>query len=251
MELAFWNSIEESTSPLMFEEYLVRYPEGLFSGLAKIKIEERQELGDPMVKALDGSAYLDGGISKVGVILLHAMGKHSRWKVVDPLRKSIHDQLGFHTLSLQLPNERKSWEKYAEDFPEVYKRIAAGIAFLREQKEVSRIYLMGHSMGSRMATAFLAMHPYADTAGFIGVGMRNSTNGILNSARNLRQVGLPVIDVWGTGGDGKDVAHAQRRSDLFSRANYRPVVIAGANHSFDGYESKMTEAIVEWLRAMP
>ena len=40
MELAFWNSIQGSTNPAMFEEYLRKYPDGQFAGLARLKIEE-------------------------------------------------------------------------------------------------------------------------------------------------------------------------------------------------------------------
>ena len=42
-----------------------------------------------------------------------------------------------------------------------------------KKKKVERIYLMGHSMGSRMTTSYLATNPTAPIAGFIGVGIRN------------------------------------------------------------------------------
>ena len=195
-----------------------------------------------------GSAYLDGGQSKVAVILCHGRAKHPRWKVVDPLRKAVHRELGYHTLSLQLPNANKKWKKYAEDFPKAYRTIEEGIAFVRKEKGVENVYLMGHSMGSRMAAAYLAAYPDSGVTGFIGVGVRNSSRGVLNSAESLRRVQLPVLDVWGTGGDGKDAVHAKRRSDLFSRKGYSTVVIKGANHTFDGKEPEMTAAVLEWLK---
>ena len=40
MELAFWNSIQGSTNPAMFEEYGRQYPNGRYAGLARLKIEE-------------------------------------------------------------------------------------------------------------------------------------------------------------------------------------------------------------------
>ena len=39
-EAMFWNSIKDSTNPAMFEEYLRKFPDGQFSGLAGIKLDE-------------------------------------------------------------------------------------------------------------------------------------------------------------------------------------------------------------------
>ena len=194
-----------------------------------------------------GSAYLDGGDSTVGIILCHGRGQHPTWKVVDPLRKSIHQQLGYHTLSLQMPAAKKDWKDYARDFPEAYGRIEAGIAFLRDEKKVERIHLMGHSMGSRMATAFLANHPDAPIAGFIGVGIRNRGGDPLDSDSNLRRIRLPVLDVYGDGGDGKDLADAQARSDMVSD-RYIQVLIPKANHTFDAHEKGLTQVVIGWLK---
>jgi len=37
-ELAFWNSIQNSTDPDDFKDYLVRYPDGLYAGIARRKV---------------------------------------------------------------------------------------------------------------------------------------------------------------------------------------------------------------------
>ena len=197
-----------------------------------------------------GSAYLDGGDAKVGVVLCHGRGQHPTWLVVDPLRKGIHKELGYHTLSLQMPAENKNWREYAEDFPEAYKRIQAGIDFLRKEKGVEKIYLMGHSMGSRMATAFLAEHPNSGVAGFIGAGIRNGGDDPLDSDANLRIVNLPVLDVYGDGGNGKDADHASDRSDMVSD-RYKQVLISGANHKFTAHEDELVKVVVNWLRGQP
>ena len=39
VELAYWNSISTSIDARLFREYLVRYPQGKFAGLAKLKLE--------------------------------------------------------------------------------------------------------------------------------------------------------------------------------------------------------------------
>lgn len=194
-----------------------------------------------------GSAYLDGGASRVGVILCHGRGKYPTAKVVDPLRRGIHEQLGYHTLSLQLPADKKEFEAYAEDFPRAYREIESGIAFLRNERKVERIYLMGHSMGSRMATAFLVAYPNAPIVGFIGVGVRSGGGEPFDSNANLRRLTLPVVDVFGDGGDGKDWRGAQARADLVSE-RYVQIVITGADHRFTGHEPEMVTAVVNWLR---
>ena len=193
-----------------------------------------------------GSAYLDGGTSKVGIILCHGRGQHPTWKVVDPLRKDLHARLGYHTLSLQMPAAQKNWKAYAVDFPRAETEIEAGIAFLRDEKKVERIYLMGHSMGSRMATSFLANNPDAPIVGFVGVGIRNGGDEPLDSNANLRRVTLPVVDIYGDGGDGIDLKHATTRSDMVSN-RYKQVFIQGANHTFDDHEEDMLKAVIDWL----
>ena len=193
------------------------------------------------------NAYLDGGSSKVGVILCHGRGHGPTWLVVDPLRKEINKELGYHTLSIQMPTGDVNWRKYADFFPDAYKRIQAAIDVLRNEKGVEKIYIMGHSMGSRMATAFMSENPDAGLAGFIGVGVRNRGSYPLDSDENLRGVKLPVVDIYGDGGDAKDAAHAEDRSDMVSKT-YQQVFIPGANHKFIGHETEMVKAAVDWLK---
>lgn len=203
---------------------------------------------DALAGQPSGSAYIDGGASKVAVILCHGRAQHPRWKVVDPLRKEINKQLGFHTLSLQMPGKGKDWGKYAEVFPAAYREIQSGIDFLRKEKGVTKIYLMGHSMGSRMATAFLAEHPDSGIAAFIGVGIKNGGDYPLDSNSNLRKIKIPVLDVYGDGGDGEDKKEAQQRADMVSD-RYKQIVIPGADHQFNTGEDAMVKAVVDWLKS--
>ncbi|MGI9381946.1 MAG: hypothetical protein ACR2PO_02235 [Methyloligellaceae bacterium] len=191
---------------------------------------------DRVGPAPKGAAYLDGGASKFGVILLHGRGKHPKWRVVDPLRRGVHARLGYHTLSLQMPKSKSAycrkghpkkkqcWRQYSALFPESYRRIRAGLDFLTAERGVAVVYLMGHSMGSRMATAFLAKYggqalsgsspsrERTGIAGFIGVGIRNGGGYPLDSAASLQRIAeIPVLDVYGNGGNGKDARHAADR----------------------------------------
>ena len=198
------------------------------------------------VTVYDG-AYLAGRGTNIGVILCHGRGTDPTWLVVDPLRKGINEQLGYHTLSLQMPKGNISWDQYDIYFPDAYQRIEAAIQFLQQDKGVEEIFLMGHSMGSRMATAFLANYPNSGISGFIGVGIRNNGGIPLDSNLNLRSVTLPVVDIYGNGGDGKDAVHASTRSDMVSN-RYQQILVPGADHVFTQLEDEMVTAVVDWLR---
>ncbi|MEW9897671.1 alpha/beta fold hydrolase [Chitinivorax sp. PXF-14] len=201
------------------------------------------------VQMPDGK-YLDGKGSKVAVILAHGQGMSADSQVVSPLRKAINKALGFHTLSLQMPTlpGRISLElslKYIDTFPDAYARIQAGIDFLKQEKGVERIYLMGYSMGGRMTTAFLANNPAPDVVGYIGVGLMGGGPPPLNSNMNLPRIKLPVIDVYAE--NDKDAQFAANRRWLVSE-RYVQVPIAGARHDYKGHEDEVVRAVLDWLR---
>jgi pimeloyl-ACP methyl ester carboxylesterase len=195
-----------------------------------------------------GSAYKDGKTNTHALILCHGRGKDPRWKVVDPLRKEVHKKLGWHTLSLQMPADDKNWKKYADDFPSAYTSIKQGISFLIREKGVKTIYLMGHSMGSRMAAAFVAEHPDQPISGLIVAGIRNNGGYPLNGLESLMNVKIPVLDIWG-GDDNKDARHAEDRETLVS-ATYMQVSVSGANHKFEGNENEFLKQVVQWLKKL-
>lgn len=196
---------------------------------------------------MPSNVYLQGRDTTAGVILCHGRGHHPEWYVVDPLRKGINQQLGYHTLSIQMPTDDVGWREYRSLFPDAHKRIAAAVRYLKEVKKVEKIYLMGHSMGGRMTTSFLASHPDSGIAGFIGVGLVNNGGAPLDSNINLRQVKIPVLDVYGDGANGRDARHAGERADMAGK-NYQQILISGADHLFTGQEAEMVTAVVSWLK---
>lgn len=212
----------------------------LFSILITMQCSDRVP-GQPA-----GSLYRDGGRSTVGVILCHGRGKHPDWKVVGPLRREIHRRLGYHTLSLQMPVIGGGWHDYASRFPEAFRRIEEGAEFLRK-RGVRRVILAGHSMGARMAGAWLASanRNRPGIAGFIGMGMRNNGKSPLNCRINLKNIPVPVLDLYGDE-DDKDSRHARERMGLRG-PRYRQAAIRGAGHRFEGHEDEMAAAVIAWL----
>jgi len=194
--------------------------------------------------------YLEGKDSKVGVILAHGQGMDPNSNVVGPLRESINKELGFHTLSLQMPvvSGAKSPDKFLEygpTFPDAYKTIQAGIDFLKKEKGVERIYLMGYSMGGRMTTGFLAQNPDSGVIGYIGVGLLGGGQEPLNTNLNLKKIKLPVIDIYAD--SGPDAKSAEFRKPYVSE-RYTQVIISGAKHDYRGYDNQVAKAVIAWLR---
>lgn len=193
-------------------------------------------------------AFLQAGTSTTAVILCHGRGHHPRWQVVNPLRKQINKQLGFHTLSLQMPTDDEiDWQDYRYMFPQAFHTIESSVNHLKEQYQVKKVFLIGHSMGSRMASAYLAAAPQHDISGFIGIGMRNNGEHPLDAGENLGKVSLPVLDLFGDGGNRKDFYHAKDRSHLISEL-YKQQMIKNANHRFTQYQNEMVEAVINWLK---
>jgi predicted alpha/beta-hydrolase family hydrolase len=194
--------------------------------------------------------YLEGKGSKIGVILAHGQGLDPDSQVVGPLRRVINKELGFHTLSLQMPviqgkRNPETFQEYVSTFPEAYKTIQSGIDFLKKEKGVERVYLMGYSMGGRMTSAFLANYPDSGIVGYIGVGLLAGGQEPLNSNLNLRKVKIPVLDVYAE--NDQDAKFAENRKPFVSD-RFKQVPIAGAKHDYRGYDKQITDAVVPWLR---
>jgi predicted alpha/beta-hydrolase family hydrolase len=202
----------------------------------------------PALAQMPEGEYLDGKDSRVGVILAHGRGNGADGNVVGSLRRVIHKELGFHTLSLRMPDpgaDSANSPELVAAFPEAYQRIQAAIDFLKKEKNVERIYLMGHSMGGRMTSGFLASHPGAGVVGFIGVGLSAGGKEPVNTNLNLRKVDVPVIDVHGD--NEMDSKAASFRKALVSE-RFTQVEISGAKHDYRGFEKQVGEPVVRWLR---
>ena len=136
-------------------------------------------------------------------------------------------------------------QKIAAVFPDAYQRIQAAIDFLKKEKGVQRVYLMGHSMGGRMTSAFLVNYPDAGVVGFIGVGLLAGGQEPVNTNLNLRKVRIPVIDVYAEA--DRDAKAAEFRKGLVSE-RFVQVPIPGAKHSYRGYEKEVADAVIGWLK---
>ncbi len=156
--------------------------------------------------------YLEGK-SQLGFILCHGGGAYPDWKVVGSLRRSLNSALGgAHTLSLQMPTSSGKWTNYLDTFPAAMKTIKHGVAFL-QSKGINKIVLVGHSMGARMASYFLAHQETHGVDLFVGLGMRNNGGEGLNVLSNMRHINIPILDIYGTSSKNTDFQDGQHRKN--------------------------------------
>lgn len=176
------------------------------------------------------------------VIVLHGVGAHPDWpQVVNPLRVRLAEG-GWTTLSIQLPvlaNDAEAHE-YAPLIDEAAPRIGAAIDYLHENG-FAGVYIVAHSMGSRMAASFLAQSG-KQVAGFVGVGMNRGT------VAYLARIGLPILDLYGSEDLEGVLGSAQDRAkQAVNNADYRQVMVEGADHFFNGKEDDLYAQVQSWL----
>lgn len=187
--------------------------------------------------------YLEGK-SDSGMILAHGKGMDPDFKVVKPLRFALNQDLDFHTLSLQMPNQYEAYEDYEKEQPKVDAMIDQAVSFLHS-KGVEKIYLMGHSLGAGMTSSYLVSHPSAPITGYIAVGCRGNKSKLISCTDNMSKINIKTFDIWGKSND-EDEAFAAIRLPLVDE-NYRQYGVEGANHVLDGLIEFFIEEVEGWL----
>ncbi len=187
--------------------------------------------------------YLQGN-SDIGVILAHGKGKGPDFKVVKPLRHALYEDLEYHTLSLQMPINHENYKDFEQEQPSVNTMIDQAINFLHT-KGVKKIYLVGHSLGAGMTSAYLVSHPKSKIAGYIAVGCRGNESKLISCNDNMKNIQIPVLDLWGDGNED-DKKYAATRSSLQSK-NYTQHPFPNANHVLDGVDGFLVEEVESWL----
>lgn len=184
--------------------------------------------------------YAEVKDAKTAVLLVHGMGVHPDHGVIGSLRALLAD-LGYATLSLQMPVQRA--EAGAEDypvlFPEAAERIQAGARWLAD-KGHPRIVLLSHSMGSRMANAYLERATADLFAGWVSLG-------ITADYSKFAALRLPVLDVYAENDFPAVLAASPRRRAALAAAGSAQVMIPGADHYYTGRERELAAAVAAFL----
>ncbi len=203
------------------------------------------------------SIYMESEVDspKGAVILMHGRGLHPDWPaVIYPLRTGL-PELGWHTLSIQMPvlDVDASFYEYLEIVPESFPRIEAAIKYLRQQG-IDRIVLLAHSCSVHMAVAWLAQHPHQRLAGFIGIGMGSTDKGQpMREPLPLHRVQIPVLDIRGEydypavhGRAAERWQYIQQAGKLQSRQRMVPA----ANHYFTDKGDILLKEVSLWLKQL-
>lgn len=104
IELAFWNSVKDSTEPRLYKEYLDKYPDGRFASLAKTKID--------------------------------ILGKKDASAKPAPAGKAIDSELAFWT-SLKGTDGPERYKDYLEKYPNGMFASVARLALAAKEKAAS------------------------------------------------------------------------------------------------------------------
>jgi pimeloyl-ACP methyl ester carboxylesterase len=181
--------------------------------------------------------YAPHAKAMAGVILVHGMGVHPDWGLINPLRNGLSEQ-EYSTLSVQMPvlTADARADQYPPLFPEAAERLAAAVAFLRG-RGLAKIAIVSHSLGARMANYYFNVTPNPGIAAWVAIGYAGRY-------ADPGTIAVPVLDIFGE----KDLAAvrdtvAQRASVLRALRGSAQVEIQGADHFFAGRETELTRQV--------
>ena len=128
--------------------------------------------------------------AKGAIILAHGLGVHPDYGVIGELRTRLAEA-GYTTLSVQMPilAADANPARYPVLFWEADARFAGALTYLR-RKHYDRIWLISHSMGSRMANHYVSAHPQVPLAGWISLSISSGEIG------PFKKIKFPVYDVY-------------------------------------------------------
>ncbi len=179
------------------------------------------------------------------VVLVHGRNVHPDHEVIGVLRMKLADR-GYSTLSIQMPilgpEASRVEEYYPALFPEAAERIGLAARWLAARGE-ARLALVSHSMGSWMANEYFDANPASPYRAWVSLGL---TGGYSWAAYRSPR---PILDISGSA-DLAPVAEAawRRRMTLaFAPEGSRQVIVAEADHFFNGRQGELAAIVADWL----
>jgi predicted alpha/beta-hydrolase family hydrolase len=203
-------------------------------------------VGDPVQLALPTGRkflgiYAPNAQARAGVVVVHGLGVHPDWGLINPLRSLLSEQ-GYATLSVQMPvlasDARGS--DYPPTFPEAAERIAVAVAYLRG-KGHQKIAIVSHSLGVRMANVFLNQGTAPAINAWVAIG-------IPGEFTQPSMFKAPVLDLYGE----KDLPAvldnaAKRAAAIRNIRGSAQVSVAGADHFFNGMDQELVRNVKLFL----
>jgi pimeloyl-ACP methyl ester carboxylesterase len=169
------------------------------------------------------------------LVIVHGSGVHPDHGVIGSLRMALAD-MGYATLSIQMPvlaADAPAEDYYPALFPEAAARIAAAAAWLQNNSR-AKMVLVSHSLGAWMSQYYLERTPRAPFAAWVSLGRGGP----------VPALALPVLDVYGE----KDSLAVLESAG--ARRAAKQVVIAGADHFYNGRESELARVLREFIERL-
>jgi dienelactone hydrolase len=182
--------------------------------------------------------YTEAKNAKGAIILAHGLGVHPDYGVIGELRIRLADA-GYTTLSVQMPllAADAPAARYPVLFWEADARFAGALTYLR-RKHYDRIWLVSHSMGSRMANHYISAHPLVPLSGWISLSISSGDMG------PFKKIKFPVYDVYGENDLEAVVKGADRRAATLKRMRgSSQTMVFGADHYFSKKEKDLVSLI--------
>lgn len=188
-----------------------------------------------------------------GAVIVPDFGANADWpEVVEPLRSRL-PQVGWATLSVQLPIPVSDAPiaAYGREVTQAGQRIAAAIAYLRGHK-LKPIVLIGHGLGAAICAQVLASGQVKDVAALVAVGMASmpALRPQLDVPAELRELKLPVLDLYGGRDLDRVLRMAPKRLAAAREAHntrYDQLEIDGAGHGFHDMRDLLVSRVSGWL----
>ena len=192
-------------------------------------------------------------LAKGAAIILHGMGAHPDWpEVISPLRTSL-PELGWSTLSIQLPvlAPETPVADYGNTLQEAGQRTGAAVRLLHDMG-FSHIVIIGHSFGAAIGAEYLAGTTGNDILAFVSIGIQSQKflNPTLDILARIEKIKIPVLDIYGSRDlESVTATVADRRLAARKGGNhaYQQVEIKDADHSITGFEPVLVKHIRDWL----
>jgi pimeloyl-ACP methyl ester carboxylesterase len=182
--------------------------------------------------------YTEAPGAKGAIILAHGLGVHPDWGVIGELRTRLADA-GYTTLSVQMPilAADAPAARYPVLFWEADARFAGALTYLR-RKHYDRIWVVSHSMGSRMANHYISAHPQVPLAGWISLSISSGDIG------PFKRIKFPVYDVYAENDLEAVIKGAPKRAaTLKGLRGSSQTMVFGTDHYFAKKEKDLVSLI--------
>jgi hypothetical protein len=201
------------------------------------------------------SIYTESELDEVkgGVIVLHSRGYHANWSsVIKPVRVGL-SQMGWSTLSVQMPVLEKDakYYDYVPIFPYAHERIRSAIEFLREQ-DISNIVIVAHGCGAHMSMSYIDKYGDSELSAYVGIGIgATDYKQKIIKPFPLSRIKSPILDIFGEKDFPGVLRLAKHRKPLLNNGNTNnlQLSIKNADHYYKDGDTVdlLVKEIANWL----